>query len=82
MTAEALLVRNVSSHQLHLTCIGKEGASQREKKRGEELVKDMREGDKARWNCDALHSIMLMRRIIMSPPQAVEADSGCGRKPV
>lgn len=28
----------------------------------------------ARWNRDALHSIMLMRRIIMSPPQAVEAD--------
>lgn len=44
------------------------------KKRGEELVKDMREGDRARWNCAALRSIMLMRRIIMSPPQAVEAD--------
>lgn len=28
--------------------------------------------------CDALHSIMLMRRIIMSPPQAVEAQ--CGHK--
>lgn len=31
-------------------------------------MKDMRGGDRARWICDALHSIMLMRRIIMSPP--------------
>lgn len=38
----------------------------------------MRGGDRARWICDALHSIMLMRRIIMSPPQAVEAQ--CGHK--
>lgn len=41
-------------------------------------MKDMRGGDRARWICDALHSIMLMRRIIMSPPQAVEAQ--CGHK--
>lgn len=37
-------------------------------------MKDTREGNRARWSCDALHSIMLMKRIIMSPPQAVEAD--------
>lgn len=41
-------------------------------------MKDMRGGDRARWICDALHSIMLMRRIIMSPPRAVEAQ--CGHK--
>ncbi len=52
----------------------KRGGISAEKREGEELVKDMREGDGARWNCDALHSIMLMRRIIMSPPQAVETD--------
>lgn len=70
--------RDVSSsmgpHQLQLTCIGKEGGISEEKKRGAELVKDKKEGDRDRWNCDTLHSIMLMRRIIMSSPQAVEAD--------
>lgn len=37
-------------------------------------MKDKKEGDRDTWNCDALHSIMLMRMIIMSSPQAVEAD--------
>lgn len=60
--------------QLQLRCIGKEGGISEEKESGAELVKDKKEGDRDRWNCDALHSIMLMRRIIMSSPQAVEAD--------
>lgn len=37
-------------------------------------MKDKKTGGRDRWNCDALHSIMLMRRIMMSSPQAVEAD--------
>lgn len=37
-------------------------------------MKDTREGDRGRWNREAPHSIMLMRRIIMSPPQAMKAD--------
>lgn len=46
-------------------------------------MKDMREGDKARWNSDALHSIMLMSRIIMSSPSGSGGrQSGCGHKPV
>lgn len=52
----------------------KRGGHLRAKKRGAELVKDKKEGDRDTWNCDALHSIMLMRMIIMSSPQAVEAD--------
>lgn len=44
-------------------------------------MKDMREGDKARWNSDALHSIMLMSRIIMSSPSGSGGrQSGCGHK--
>lgn len=61
---------------MNLTCNGK-GGHLRGKNRGEGTVKDKKDGDRDRWNCDALHSIMLMRRIIISSPQAVEADRGC-----